>query len=309
MNWIVLRRLYQIYEEGKTRVVPTLMNNPDIKYLLNHTRELYVNGDYIEKRKDFDKYYETDHKSNYKQYKEFLVQNGFAKPQTRFEEKDIQILMDISKKMNNGELHEIRDQIIKAEETVRGVSLMFFKNEKYLLNRQSLIDAVKQLLGINELVDEKDRQYKYVLECESPRLIVLCENIDFLKRPYHPRKNNVELWYAGGKNIDKLGYADIRGLKLFYSCDWDYDGLKIYEAVKKKIPEIQLLFPNGKPDSINTTEHKSLWRFAHDLEELSGLNINLFSSQERNLIQQLIDNNQWVIEESNDLIKMLEDHL
>ena len=240
MNWIVLRRLHQIYQEGKTKVIPMLLKDPDIQYLLNHTRELYRHGNYIEKEKDFDQYYEKYRKSKYEKYHEFLVNNKLAKDQTRFEEKDIQILMDIGEKMQNGELYELRDQIIKAEETVRGVSLMFFKNEKYLLNRQSLINAVKQLLEITELADEKDQQYKYVLECESPLLIVLCENIDFLKRPYHPRKNNIELWYAGGKNIDKLGYADTRGLKIFYSCDWDYDGLKIYEAVKKKIPEIQL---------------------------------------------------------------------
>ena len=56
---------------------------------------------------------------------------------------------------------------------------MFFKNEKYLLGKEALINAVKLLLDIDELADDKDLQYKYVLECNSPKCIVLCENIDF----------------------------------------------------------------------------------------------------------------------------------
>ncbi|MDX8554440.1 hypothetical protein MK851_12510 [Tenacibaculum sp. 1B UA] len=37
----------------------------------------------------------------------------------------------------------------------------------------------------------------------------------------------MELWYAGGKNVKKMDYGDTRGLPVYYSCDWDYDGLFI----------------------------------------------------------------------------------
>jgi len=238
----------------------------------------------------------------YNVYETFLSKNGLLKPQIRFEEKDIQILMDIENRMDTGELIEIRDQIIQAEETVRGVSQMFFKNEKYLEKSQALINAVKQLLHIKELADEKDQQYKYVLECDNPNCIVLCENLDFLKRPTVPRKHNIELWYAGGKNVNKLEFSDTRGLPIYYSCDWDYDGLYvIYPLVKEKIPDIKLLYPDGKPQEIEKTEHKSLWKEDFDLQ--------IFEEREQELIRELKSNKQWIVEESNSLVKMLQSFL
>ena len=285
MNWIILQRLHQIYEEGKTKTNKTLLNDAEIKYLIYSTKELYLVGKFICKGKDFDRYYESLRKDKYKLYKHFLNRNNLLKKQTRFKEENIQTLIDIEKGMQDGTLQKLRNQIIEAEETVRGVSLMFFENEKYLLKHPSLVNAVKQLLQIDELADEKDQQYKYVLECDSPKLIVLCENIDFLKRPENARKNNIELWYAGGKNIDKLNYVDTRGLKIFYSRDWDYDGLKIYQTVRRKIPQIEILFPNGKPRSITDTKHESLWRLQDNIALLSELDKNLFNSEEQKLIK------------------------
>ena len=194
-------------------------------------------------------------------YEAFLSDNELLKPQLRFEESDIQILIGIKEDMDNGNLEPLREQIIKNEATVRIVSLMFFKNEKYLLGKEALINTVKLLLDIEELADDKDLQYKYVLECNDPNYIILCENIDFLKRPTLARANNIELWYVGGKNVTKLDYADTRSLPIYYSCDWDFDGLfVIYPLVKLKVPTIQLLTPNGTPKGVEETEHNSRWR-------------------------------------------------
>ena len=96
------------------------------------------------------------------------------------------------------------------------------------------------------------------------------------------------------------------GLPIFYSCDWDYDGLRIYEIVKKKIPAIQLLYPNGAANGIIKSEHKSLWRDSARPELLSGLNANLFSVDQQVLIHRLITTNQWITEESNELISMVD---
>lgn len=211
---------------------------------------------------------------------------------------------DIEKDMESGDLQELRDQIVTYEATVRGVSQMFFKNDKYLLKSEALTNAVKQLLNIKELADDRDQQHRYVLDCHSPKRIVLCENIDFLRRPTIPRKHHIELWYAGGKNIAKLDYVDTRGLPIYDSGDWDYDGLKIFEAVKRKMPEIITLFPNGTPKSINETEHNSLWRYN---DRLSGFHQNLFNEKEQQLIASLIKNNEWIMEESNDILKMIRD--
>ncbi|WP_454045012.1 hypothetical protein [Chryseobacterium sp. Marseille-Q8038] len=151
------------------------------------------------------------------------------------------------------------------------------------------------------MADDKDLQYKYVLECSAPQCIVLCENIDFLKRPTLARANQIELWYAGGKNVTKLDYANTRGLPIYYSCDWDYDGLYvIYPLVKEKIPSIQLLTPNGSPKGIEETEHNSKW------ENIKNKNIDtVLTPEQLSIMNDLIRCNQWIIEESNDLIDMM----
>lgn len=298
MNWIVLKKLNKIYLNDKTKTNKALLSDPKINYLLNSTKELISWGSYIKQGKGFIKYYEKYHLNKFQKYTDFLTRHNLLKPQTRFKEEDIEILMGIEQGMNSGELVDVCNQIIQAEETVRGVSLMFFKNEKYLESSEALIKAVKQLLSIDEFADERDQQYKYVLECNTPQCIVLCENLDFLKRPSVPRKNNIELWYAGGKNIEKLNYIDPPELPIYYSCDWDYDGLLIYKLVKKKIPSIKLLYPNSAPQSIQDTDHKSRWK--------SDIDFGLFTKKEQNLIQKLIENNQWIIEEANDLMLMLQ---
>ena len=46
-------------------------------------------------------------------------------------------------------------------------------------------------------------------------------------------------------NIDKLKFTDNRGLPIYYSADWDYDGLLIFNMIKKIIPNIKLLYPTA----------------------------------------------------------------
>lgn len=305
MNWNTLTALNEIYHTGKTRKKPILKNDPHVMHLLTATKELIEDGKFILATSGYNDYYERHHAVDYPVYKEFLQKKELLKPQTRFEENDIKVLIDISERLASGDLIFLRDQIIKSNETVRGISLMFFRNEKYLQKHPSLIEALKIILDVKDFADDRDQQYKYVLECEDPKLIVLCENIDFLKKPTKPRESNIELWYAGGKNIEKLKYADTRDLPIYYSCDWDYDGLMIYKAVKQKIPLIKLLYPTGSPRNIITSEHNSLWKFPESPENISGLNQNLFNVREIDLIKRLIQNNSWIIEESNDLVEML----
>lgn len=303
MNWIELRALNNLYSNGEVKVNDTLAKSGEINYLINSLGILYRTHNKLFILDGFIELYENDYLEKYNCYEAFLSDNELLKPQLRFEESDIQILIGIKEDMENGNLEPLREQIIKNEATVRIVSLMFFKNEKYLLGKEALINAVKSLLEINELADDKDLQYKYVLECNEPNCIVLCENIDFLKRPTLARANNIELWYIGGKNVTKLDYADTRGLPIYYSCDWDFDGLFIiYPLVKEKIPTIQLLTPNGTAKGIEETDHNSKW------DSIKKRSINwLLTCQQLELIDDLIKNNQWIIEESNDITKALKD--
>ena len=147
MNWIVLKRLHQIYEEGKTRANKTLLKDSEIKFLLDMTKELFLHGTFIKKGRGFDEYYKKHRLDNFQQYKEFLQRNNLEKPQTRFEEKDIQTLVDIEKRMQDGKLNEMRKQFKEKDKgKIEFISLTFFESEKYLLNRPSLMNAVLQLL-------------------------------------------------------------------------------------------------------------------------------------------------------------------
>lgn len=186
-----------------------------------------------------------------------------------------------------------------------GVFLMFFKHEKHLDSSYALERAVKNILKIGNFPDHRDFQYLYTLQCDSPRAIILCENLHFLKMPERPRKNNIELWYAGGRNIEKLKYTDHRNLPIYYLCDWDYDGLDIFKSVKKILLDIRLLTPNGEKRDIVKTEHRSLWRQRESPQLLSGLPSELYSCDQKRLITDLIEQNAWIVEESNDLTTLL----
>lgn len=301
MNWIELRALNSIYANGEVKLNDTLVKSGEINFLINSLSVLDTSHNKLFCLDGFAEIYEKDYLEKYNYYEFFLSDNELLKPQLRFEESDIKILIGIKEDMETGNLLPLREQIIKKEATVRIVSLMFFKNEKYLLGKEALINAVKKLLQIEELADDKDLQYKYVLECSAPQCIVLCENIDFLKRPTLARANQIELWYAGGKNVTKLDYANTRGIPIYYSCDWDYDGLYvIYPLVKEKIPSIQLLTPNGSPKGIEETEHNSKW------ENIKNKNIDtVLTPEQLSIMNDLIRCNQWIIEESNDLIDMV----
>ncbi|MEH3114624.1 hypothetical protein [Pedobacter terrae] len=301
MNWIELKALNKLYIDKEVKLSNTLDNSKEISYLINSLRKLDKSHKKILALPGFVDIYKRDYLAKYKRYDTFLAETKLLKSQLRFEEKDIEILISIKEDMDNGNLEPLRQQIIKNEATVRIVSLMFFKNEKYLLGKDALINAVKILLDIEELADDKDLQYKYVLECNSPKCIVLCENIDFLKRPTFARANHIELWYAGGKNIAKLDFADTRGLPIYYSCDWDYDGLFIiYPLVKEKIPNITLLTPNAAPKTIKETEHLSRW------ENIRDRNIDsLLTTKQKIILDNLIQHDEWIIEEANLLSEML----
>lgn len=307
MNWQTFKSLYELYGSGKTKFRSTLAEDAVFKYHVNQTKELLLTRKEISVIGDnFKSTFERRYLEKFNECLIFLEALGLNTPHCKFEVEDILILRDMKFQMDAGELNEIQEQIIQSNETRRGVSLMFFKNEKHLDTREALENAVKLILNVDAFADNRDFQYLYVLHCQTPQTIVLCENLHFLKMPGKPRENQIELWYAGGRNIEKLDYADRRGLPIYYVCDWDHDGLDIFRAVKEKIPEIALLTPNGTPRDIIKTEHKSLWRNRDTPELLSNLPADLYSNEQRLLIQKLIKENSWVIEESNNLIDMVQ---
>ncbi len=301
MNWIEIKALEHLYHYGSVSLNRTLRNSDELNYLADSLNLLERRVREFRTCPDYYSYYEQKFQSKYLNYRDFLESYDVLKPQSRYEEKDILALMEVDEMKRNGTLEEIRQQIIAANETIRGVSTMFFKNDKHLEGKSSLIDALKKIIEVEEFASEKDQQYIYKLECHHPKAIVLCENLDFLKKPVKPREYGIELWYAGGKNVEKLRYADTRGLPIYYSCDWDFDGIfVIYPLVAQKLPMIRLLTPNGVPRGIDETEHDSRWeRLKKDVDYF------LSDPEHIRIVRQLIEQDQWIIEESNDLMKML----
>lgn len=300
MNWIELKALNSLYQNGSVKLNETLKNSSEIKYLMDSLKALEQDHKSLKALDKYKSIYERDYLKHFAVYEKFLSDNNLVKAQTQHEEGDIRVLMNIQSLKEEGNLNELREQIVAADISLRNISLMFFKNEKYLDNKGSLVEALKQILEVTDFSNEKDQQYIFKLECHNTVGIVLCENLDFLTKPNKPRKNGIELWHVGGKNVGKLDYSETRGLPIYYSCDWDYDGLfVIYPLVKEKIPTIQLLIPNGIPRSITETEHASKWPARFDISSV------LCNEKEETIVNELIRNDQWIIEESNNLMEML----
>ena len=183
MNWIEIKALHTLYRDDEVKLNETLRNSSEIKYLEQSRQAIEVSADKLYSLPRYSVVYEKDYLKKYVIYETFLTTHGLLKSQTRFEESDINVLMSLYERRASGDLDDLRNQIIAFDESLRGVSQMFFKNEKYLLKKDSLIDALKYIIDVPEFSNEKDQQYIYKLECHNPRAIILCENVDFLTKP------------------------------------------------------------------------------------------------------------------------------
>lgn len=117
------------------------------------------------------------------------------------------------------------------------------------------------------------------------------------------------MWYVGGNNTKPLLdiSQDKLQLPIYYFCDWDYSGLNIYSQIKKifyeKNKEIKIIQPppNAKKISVNVKHHKSKWKE----KDFSDLAKQDFTEDQINMIEQLISKNEWIEEESMELISLL----
>ena len=272
LSWRVIKELNRLYHERSIKT-------KDSKNLVIAT------DDYL-------RTYEQELEESYITCARFIEQNDLERPYWDFLEKDIQTLIAISEKKHD---------LIEDQWTKNQISSFYFRDEdaKYLRTKRTLANAVLKILELDEFPeDERDQQYIHVINCYSrnPKAILLCENFDKLRLPDKYRKNNIELWYAGGRNIAKLGYIrENETLPIFYVCDWDYDGLDIYRSIKTAhIPSLKLIFPeNWKEINKPIKKHKSKWKNKPFLKD------NLFFEEhEQLLINQLISENKWVEEET-----------
>jgi hypothetical protein len=318
MKWKYLKALNELYHDRKTKIKIDDIKDDEGKFFKRVL--IGIGRDFVIQKKlgglktgiwipndNFDEFYEKKYNNTFEKYQQFFIINNIPHSAIQnYEEEEIKILIDLKHQLDNGDLDEIAKQIEEqGGESLHGVSLMFTKDEKYLdYGKDSFKNALKIILQTKlptfDYLNHKDQQYMYKLMHTEPICIVLCENLDFLRKPLKPRENRIELWYAGGRNIAKLGYEPPRKVPIFYSCDWDWDGLDIFKSVKEKLPEIKLLNPKSSPiNRKETPNHNSEWKNSNSEIELVQLDKSLFDDIQRRQILHLEKTNSWIREEEN----------
>lgn len=300
LSWRELKALNEIYVKRQSKA--KVQEHPYIKYLFDDRGILDhkpANTKVLIPVSGYDQYYGNKHKETFQTYQEFFAQHSFLKPQSNYKERDIRVLMLIT---------EQKDQILTNQYSRKKFSNKFFKDAKYLIPDSSLEKAILSILGFESFLgsDPKDQQYRIVLDCKTPERIVLCENLDFLLYPEVARENNIWLWYVGGNNINKLDHLPPINLPIHYSCDWDRHGLQIYQGIKEKIPQIELLFPSAidAAKTVHSENHKSDWLYDVPFSGLKQDSIT-YSKKAVELIRKLIGKKEWIEEESNNLLEMM----
>ncbi|TDY11498.1 hypothetical protein [Meridianimaribacter flavus] len=308
IEWRYLKGLNQLYENKKTRL--KVLNNSFINQVLYKQKKLIRpqsgNHNFTVITPKFKAFYEEHFRDIFDYYNNFFEESGIDNnAHKRYDKSDLESLIFI---YNN------KEELRKNLTTEYTFSSRVFKRKgaKYLSNKPGLKKDVLKLLEIDEFPekDPKNNLWRIVVDCINPKVIVICENIACLKVPAEYKKRGIELWYVGGNNTKPL--LDLSHEKIthpiFYFCDWDYYGLLIFSRIKKIFDEkkinIELLEPKDLTNSlsVNSPHHNSKWQ----KEEFSKLSKNDFTKTQIKLIYNLINSNEWIEEESMDLIEVLE---
>lgn len=309
IEWKYLKGLHQLYKLKQTRLKIT--NNDFINQVILKQKKLIKfkvgNHSIIEASSRFNYYYEQEFLETYEYYNNFFEKSGIENDAKKsFDDEDLKALMFVFYN---------KEELKKNVTTEKKLSALIYKNQnsKYLSNKLSVKNAVLKILELTEFPekDPKNNQWRFVVDCLNPKVIVLCENLDCLKVPLEYKNHCIELWYVGGNNTKPLEDISQDKLKLpiCYFCDWDYNGLQIYSSVKKifkaKGTDVKIIQPKTFENAINVDikHHKSKW----NNNEFSNLNRADFSLKEIDFINQLISQNKWIEEESLDLISLLKD--
>ena len=307
IEWKYLKGLHQLYTERKTKL--KILNNDYINLILFKQKKLlrFKQGNHsiIEANERYSEFYKQQFLDTYNYYSTFFEQSGIENNAKKsFTEEDLKALIFIYYNKT-----ELRNNLTTQKKF--SAHIFKYENSKYLENKPSLKNAVLQLLEIDEFPekDPKNQQWRFVVDCPNPKVIVLCENLNCLKVPIEYKKNGIELWYVGGQNTKPL--LDISSeklqLPLYYFCDWDYSGLSIYSQIKEifntKAKDIEIIQPLSKTKrlTVSVKHHKSKWK----KNEFSGLIKDDFTEEQIELIHELISNDEWIEEESIDLIQLL----
>ncbi|RHV92972.1 hypothetical protein [Culturomica massiliensis] len=309
LTWRIIKAFYELYHTGRTKA--RIVAHVYVKHLLQSRYLEYKRGvkDVLLASSRFRLLYEKEQwEMLYQKYVTFLEQYDLLSPYKDFTEFDLKHLMSMAQSAQV--LEEFRENIRIGHENRQGVSNFFFKATKHIEKGTVLEDAVLRILGIDHFPDSEQQGF-YRVPCVSPRCIILCENGYFLTLDI-AREREVELWYVGGNNTRPLEHLDKIDYPIYYLCDWDQHGLEIYErlyqiieGVEHRCSSLTLLTPNGKREKLKDTEdhHSSVWKPGPCF---SGLTPERYSPAQQVLLADLIAREEWIEEEGNDLVGLIE---
>lgn len=305
--WRHLKALNDLYSRGKTSAA--ILDNGFIQYL-KKTKRLITLKPGSEKNilpcAGYHPYYEQHFKAQFQVYLDFMTANGIdSSAKNYFDEYDLNAFIFIVANKN-----EIQSKLT----TIRHFSSLVFreKGSKYLEKNSSIARIVCKLLDIDSFPgqDPTVNGWRCVVDHPKPNFVILCENLANLKLPWIAQQHALELWYVGGNNISIVNNISQDKLQkpIYYCCDWDFAGLEIYTRLAKLLSDksciLHLLEPANKLVKLNvdSPDHYSKW----DRQlSYSGLNIQAFTERQLILINELIAEDKWIEEESQDLVELI----
>lgn len=307
-TWQVLRALTEIRFKGQTRS-KTLLNSPIYWSYKNQfllaPKPIYPHITIA--CPNFNSFYDRAIAPVYKEAQAFLSSYGLDTPHTHITLNDVVGLQSVASQCA---------VIVKGEYSRETVGTLFFDSAKALKTKDSLDAAVLKLLDLKQYpqLSHLSQEAIWVSGHPKARLVLLCENQHYLLQWHKAFAQEVELRHAGGRNVSKLAHAPDPGVSFCYVCDWDYAGLTIYRDVyaihltnHNRRTRLLTPPPNVKRKRVGVAGHGSRW--PSDLwEKLSHPEIpleDLFDEEQRRLITELRERNEWIEEESilfNDLL-------
>jgi hypothetical protein len=273
MNWKEIKRFNQLFSEGETSI--DLMKC-SFAQRVKEMGYIIENKKIITKTDLYDDFFTKQLLPKFYTYNKIIESYNLIN--SNFDEKELDALVKIKKD---------KEQILDDNQSIKELGTLYFDSAKYLKKQSKLYEVILKILDVSELpIDEHDQQYLTVLHCKNktPKAIILCENKNKLIKP---RLENIELWYAGGRNTAKLKYIIEPTIPFYYLCDWDNKGIEIYQDIKKNIfPNIEILVPQ-KP--IKYLDKMREWK--------TEIDCSLFSFEARQLLQEIVPE-KWIEEES-----------
>lgn len=273
MNWKALKQLNQLFNDGETSSeilqIPLVQRWHEMEFIEP------INKKTVTKTKLYDSFYKRELLQQFNSFENLLTSNNLT--ETNFKEEELSALLRIQND---------KEEILITGKSQKEIATLYFDSAKYLTEGSVLFNSILKILQVTELpTKEHDQQFLFVLHCKNkiPKSIILCENLNKLGKA---RLNDVELWFAGGRNTAKLKFVVEPTIPFYYLCDWDNRGIEIYQDIKKNIfPNIQILIPQ---EPIKFDNIISKWK--------TQIDYSLFPEAAKELLEKMMPE-KWVEEE------------